>query len=102
MNRRQRAALARIERQVTTEDPELDRLLRAGLPPAARRRRYRLAAALGTALALLSLAVGYPLGALLGAAALAIGVRQLWRTRSGIKLTHVDARRDPRHERGRN
>jgi hypothetical protein len=89
MNRRQRAALARLERSLAAEDPGLDLLLRAGLPPAAHRRRYWCSAVAGAALALLSLVVGYPLGLLLGAAALAAGGWQIWRTRSSVDLPPV-------------
>jgi len=94
MKRRQRLALSRFERRTTAEDPELDRLLRCGLPPARRRRRFRMLALGGAALLVTSLFVGYPIGIVAGLAAVACGDHQLspLRASSAVSLDSPPSR----------
>ncbi|HEX2804642.1 MAG TPA: DUF3040 domain-containing protein [Kineosporiaceae bacterium] len=100
MKRRQRFALSRFERRSIAEDPELDRLLRYGLPPARRRRRFQLLTAVGAALAVTSLFVGYPVGVVAGLIAVTVGLHQLRRLRSRRGFVGLSAIEKHMHENG--
>jgi len=100
MKRRQRFALSKFERRTIAEDPELDRLLRYGLPPARQRRRYRMLTLAGAVVLVTSLFASYPIGILAGLAAVAVGLHQLNRLRKQRGFTGLSAIENHLHEKG--
>lgn len=83
MTRQQRAQLRAIERFASTEDPDLDRRMRGGLPSAALRRRMFWVIATGAVLFFLSILAVYPFGVLVGLTIVAGGAYLAQRTERG-------------------